>query len=105
MAFEKDKFSFGEGSMSGSAESGETDGVGAPRVFLYNTVDLETEVDNSGYFNDVVNEMGYELNRGDVFVVHYDTDGTPGMIIYAIDNVVGDVPNAVVTTSGGAAIT
>ena len=105
MAFEKTKFLFGEGSNSGTEDSGETAGVGVPRVYLYDTVDVETLVDDSGYFNDVVNEMGYTLYRGDLIFTHYDTDGTPGNIIYAVDNVVGDAPNAVVTVTAGAAVT
>lgn len=72
---------------------------GLPRIFVYTTPDLGTDVDTSGYFNDKADD----LKVGDLIYAALDTDGTPtyGLaVVLSNTGTVVDISNF--TALGGA---
>ena len=68
-------------------------------LWHYTTVDLATDVDTSGYFDDAANIV----RVGDMIMANVDTDGTPASGIFLINaNAAGVVDVADMTTVGGA---
>lgn len=68
-------------------------------LWHYATVDLATDVDTAGYFND-----GADMLRvGDMIMANVDTDGTPAAGIFLVNaNASGTVDVADMTAVGGA---
>ncbi|MCH7936864.1 MAG: hypothetical protein IH994_07215 [Proteobacteria bacterium] len=67
-------------------------------LWHYTTVDLATDVDTSGYFDDAANIV----RVGDMIMANVDTDGTPASGIFLINaNAAGVVDVADMTTVGG----
>lgn len=67
-------------------------------LWHYTTVDLATDVDTSGYFNDATDIV----RVGDMILTNADTDGTPASGIFLINaNAAGVVDVADMTTVGG----
>lgn len=54
-------------------------------LWLYKTNDAEADIDASGYFDD----MADFINSGDIIIVAYDVDGTPGCTMYQAINTAG----------------
>lgn len=54
---------------------------GKNKVYSYTTTDSEAEVEAANYFNDVA---PHTLEVGDVILVSFDTDGTPGGAVYSV---------------------
>ena len=68
-------------------------------LWHYTTVDLATDVDTSGYFDDASDIV----RVGDMIMANVDTDGTPASGIFLINaNAAGVVDVADMTTVGGA---
>ena len=68
-------------------------------LWHYATVDLATEVDTTGYFNDAADM----LRVGDIVVANTDTDGTPSSGFYLVNaNAAGQVDVADMTAIGTA---
>jgi len=66
-------------------------------LWHYTTVDLATDVDTSGYFDDAANIV----RVGDMIMANVDTDGTPASGIFLINaNAAGVVDVADMTTVG-----
>lgn len=68
---------FDRSNMARSSSHGNSN---APVTWAYSTTDLATDVDTSGYFNEMINE----LEVGDLIYAHVDTDGTPAYILYPV---------------------
>ena len=67
-------------------------------LWHYTTVDLATDVDTSGYFDDASDIV----RVGDMIMANVDTDGTPASGIFLINaNAAGVVDVADMTTVGG----
>lgn len=67
-------------------------------LWHYTTVDLATDVDTSGYFDDATDIV----RVGDMILTNVDTDGTPASGIFLINaNAAGVVDVADMTTVGG----
>ena len=67
-------------------------------LWHYTTVDLATDVDTSGYFDDATDIV----RVGDMILTNADTDGTPASGIFLINaNAGGVVDVADMTTVGG----
>jgi hypothetical protein len=68
-------------------------------LWHFTTVDLGTDVDTSGYFNDA-SDM---LRVGDIIVANTDTAGTPSSGFYLVNaNTAGQVDVADMTAVGSA---
>lgn len=90
MSFDRTNFGLKDASMNS----------GSPRHWTYTTVDLATDVDTAGYFNDAADLV----KVGDIIYANVDTDGTPGygsFFVSANNGTVVDVNNmaTVLTTS------
>jgi len=89
MAFDKDNWSV----LGGQSKSGTV-----PALYCYTTTEAHTDVDASGYFNDLSNT----LRVGDMIIVHGSTGGTRTItnhIVVSNASGVVDVSNG--TTIGG----
>lgn len=67
-------------------------------LWHYATVDLATDVDTSGYFN----EAADMLRTGDMVMANVDTDGTPGAGIFLVASSAGSIVNLADITAVGA---
>lgn len=65
------------------------DGTPGAALYIYKTADLETAIDDSGYFDDAVDD--YNLDTGDIIMAVYDTGGTIGVKTYVATNTSGTV--------------
>ena len=66
-------------------------------LWHYATIDLATDVDTAGYFNDAADM----LRVGDIVVANVDTDGTPGGGMFLVNaNAAGVVDVADMTQVG-----
>ena len=66
-----------------------------PGLHVYGTDNTAGEVETAGYFNPVKPW----LNVGDIVLVSYDTDGSPGAYVYAV----ATIPAGDVTITAGSA--
>jgi hypothetical protein len=64
-------------------------GVPGQALFMYRTADAETVVDNSGYFDDAVDD--YNLSTGDVIICVYAFGGTQKVRMYLVTNTSGTI--------------
>lgn len=64
-------------------------GVPGQQLFLYRTADKETVVDDSGYFDDAVEE--YNLSTGDIILCVHAFGGTQGLHAYVATDTSGTV--------------
>ena len=58
-------------------------------LWHYATVDVATDVDTSGYFN----EAADMLRTGDMVMANVDTDGTPGAGIFLVASSAASIVN------------
>lgn len=64
-------------------------GYPTQQLFMYTTTDVETVIDDSGYFDNAVTYQN--LDTGDVILAVYDTGGTIGLRAYVVTNTSGTV--------------
>lgn len=62
-------------------------GVPGQQLFMYRTADLETVVDDSGYFDTAA--VHYNLSTGDVIICVYAFGGTQKVRMYLVTNTSG----------------
>jgi len=70
-------------------------------LWHYATVDVATDVDTSGYFN----EAADMLRTGDMVMANVDTDGTPGAGIFLVASSAASIVNLANITAVGASNT
>ena len=88
MAFVRNDFN----TIGGQARAGVT-----PAMYVYTTTEAHTDVDASGYFNDVSDI----LNVGDMIIVHGSTGGTRTVTMHiVVSNASGVVDVSDGTTIG-----
>lgn len=64
-------------------------GVPGQQMFFYKTADAKTTTDDSGYFDDAVDE--YNLSTCDIILCVHSTGGTIGLHAYVATNTSGTV--------------